>query len=65
MQGTVKKWLDFKGYGFIKPDTGGDDIFIHNSDIKGSNDLKEGQKVEFDVETSYKGPKAVNLTVIE
>ncbi len=65
MQGTVKKWLDFKGYGFIKPDTGGDDIFIHNSDIKGSYDLKEGQKVEFDVETSYKGPKAVNLTVIE
>jgi CspA family cold shock protein len=65
LQGTVKKWLDFKGYGFIKPDTGGDDIFIHNSDIKGSYDLKEGQKVEFDVETSYKGPKAVNLTVIE
>ena len=65
MQGTVKKWLDFKGYGFIKPDTGGDDVFIHNSDIKGSYDLKEGQKVEFDIETSYKGPKAVNLTVIE
>ena len=65
MQGTVKKWLDFKGYGFIKPETGGDDIFIHNSDIKGSYDLKEGQKVEFDVETSYKGPKAVNLTVVE
>ena len=65
MQGTVKKWLDFKGYGFIKPDTGGDDVFIHNSDIKGSYDLKEGQKVEFDIETSYKGPKAVNLTVVE
>ena len=65
MQGTVKKWLDFKGFGFITPDTGGDDVFIHNSEIKGAHDLKEGQKVEFDVETSYKGPKAVNLTIIE
>lgn len=65
MQGTVKKWLEFKGYGFIEPDTGGEDVFIHNSEIKGANDLKEGQKVEFDVETSYKGPKAINLTIIE
>ena len=65
MQGTVKKWLDFKGFGFITPDTGGDDVFIHNSEIKGAHDLIEGQKVEFDVESSYKGPKAVNLTIIE
>lgn len=65
LQGTVKKWLEFKGYGFIEPDTGGEDVFIHNSEIKGANDLTEGQKVEFDVETSYKGPKAINLRIIE
>ena len=65
MQGTVKKWLEFKGYGFIQPDNGGDDVFIHNSNIKGASELREGQKVEFDVEDSYKGPKAVNLTIIE
>ena len=65
MQGTVKKWLEFKGYGFIEPDTGGEDVFIHNSEIKDANDLSEGQKVEFDVETSYKGPKAINLRIIE
>jgi CspA family cold shock protein len=65
LQGTVKKWLDFKGFGFIQPDNGGDDVFIHNSEIKGAHDLKEGQKVEFDVENSYKGPKAINLTIIE
>ena len=65
MQGTVKKWLEFKGFGFIEPDKGGDDVFIHNSEIKGAHDLKEGQKVEFDVENSYKGPKAINLRIIE
>ena len=65
LQGTVKKWLEFKGYGFIEPDTGGEDVFIHNSEIKDANDLSEGQKVEFDVETSYKGPKAINLRIIE
>ena len=65
MKGTVKRWLDQKGYGFIKPEEGEDEIFIHYSEVKNSYDLKEGQEVEFEVETTDKGPRAVNLNVVE
>ena len=65
MKGTVKRWLDQKGYGFIKPDEGEDEIFIHYSEVKNNYDLKEGQEVEFEIETTDKGPRAVNLSVIE
>jgi len=58
--GTVK-WFDAgKGFGFIVPDDGGDDLFVHHSEIKiqGYASLDEGQKVEFEVGQGKKGPCA-------
>ena len=58
------KWFDAtKGFGFITPDDGGKDIFVHFSGIAGDGykSLSENQAVEFDVEQGDKGPKAVNV----
>ncbi|MEA2089682.1 MAG: cold-shock protein [Thermoproteota archaeon] len=63
-KGTVKRWLKFRGYGFIQPEEGGEDIFVHNSEVQGRDSLNEGDKVEFEVVSSYKGPKAVNVKPI-
>jgi len=65
LEGTVKRWIDGRGYGFIEPDEGGDDIFVHNTDLDGTYVLMQGQKVEFDVETTPKGPRARTVKVIE
>ena len=61
--GTVKWFNSSKGYGFISPDDGGDDLFIHHSEIKteGYASLDEGQKVEFEVGQGKKGPCATNV----
>ncbi|HHF55703.1 MAG TPA: cold shock domain-containing protein [Thermoplasmatales archaeon] len=66
MEGTVIKWIDKKGYGFIGVD-GQKDIFVHYSDIKkeGFVSLKIGQKVKFDVEETDKGPRAKNVELLE
>ena len=62
-QGTVKWFNDTKGYGFITPDDGSPDVFAHYSDIQveGFKTLSEGQKVEFEVMSSPKGPRAGNI----
>ena len=62
--GTVKWFNTTKGYGFIAPDDGGKDIFVHISAVQQSEIeyLVEGQKVSFDVEEEARGPKAVNLS---
>jgi CspA family cold shock protein len=62
-QGTVKWFNDTKGYGFITPDDGSPDVFAHYSDIQaeGFKTLTEGQKVEFEVMSSPKGPRAANI----
>jgi cold shock protein len=61
--GTVKWFNDEKGYGFIKPDDGGQDLFAHYSQIKaeGFKSLKENQKVEFEVTTGPRGRQASNI----
>lgn len=64
--GTVKWFNDAKGFGFITPSDGGDDIFAHFSAIqsKGFRSLAENQKVSFDVTTGPKGKQASNIQVI-
>ncbi|WP_027467785.1 cold-shock protein [Deefgea rivuli] len=62
-QGTVKWFNDSKGFGFITPDEGGEDLFAHFSQINsaGFKTLAEGQKVSFDVTTGPKGKQASNI----
>ncbi len=61
--GTVKWFNSSKGFGFINPDNGGDDLFVHHSEIKtnGYASLDEGQKVEFEVGEGKKGPCATSV----
>jgi len=64
--GTVKWFNDAKGYGFIAPDDGGKDVFVHFSAIEGSGfrSLPEGAKVEFETRDGQKGPEATNVNVV-
>ena len=61
--GTVKWFNDAKGYGFITPDDGGEDLFAHFSAIKmdGFKTLKQGQRVTFDLKEGEKGKQADNI----
>ena len=63
--GTVKFFNQSKGFGFIQPDDGGKDVFVHISEIEGGEPLREGQRVTFDVKEDTRGPKAVNVSVVE
>jgi CspA family cold shock protein len=62
--GTVKWFNDQKGFGFITPEGGSKDCFVHHSAIQGSGfkSLAEGEKVEFDMVEGAKGPAAQNVT---
>ena len=61
--GTVKWFNDAKGFGFIAPEDGGEDLFAHFSAIQmnGFKTLKEGQKVQFDIAEGAKGKQAANI----
>jgi CspA family cold shock protein len=64
--GTVKWFNEKKGFGFITPDSGSEDLFVHHSEVKttGYASLAEGQKVEFTIGQGKKGPCATNVTPV-
>ena len=64
MDGIVKRWLD-RGFGFIGVEGNDEDVFVHHSNLDGAYELSEGQNVKFDMESSPKGPRAVNVTIVE
>jgi CspA family cold shock protein len=62
-KGTVKFFNESKGFGFIVPDDGGKDVFVHANGL--NQDIYEGDKVTYDVEDGRKGPAAVNVEVVD
>lgn len=67
MQGTIKRIMSDRGYGFILAPDQEDDIFFHQSNVADNKftQLREGQKVEFEMSEGRKGPEAINITFIE
>lgn len=65
--GTVKFFNTVKGYGFITPEGGGKDVFVHVTAVEaaGMRSLSEGQKVQFEIQPDARGSKAVNLSAAE
>lgn len=65
--GVVARFMDDKGFGFIKPDRGGKDVFVHHSAIQGTGfkSLAQGQRVEFDLVQDPKGPRAENVAPLD
>ena len=65
--GTVKWFSDEKGFGFVTPDEGGKDLFVHHTGINsnGFRTLAEGARVEFEARQGQKGPEATNVVPIE
>jgi CspA family cold shock protein len=63
MEGTVKWFNSTKGFGFITPSDGGKDVFVHKNEAPDS--LRDGDRVEYEVGESEKGPKATNVQVVD
>ena len=63
-QGTVRRFSEEKGYGFISPDDGGEDLFVHYTGIEGAGfrSLEEGEKVTYEVTRGRKGMQAQNVS---
>ena len=65
--GTICRYFDQKGFGFIKPDAGEKDLFVHITEVKteGVSSLTEGQRVTYEEIEGQKGPKAVNVEIVD
>ncbi len=61
MKGEVKFFNTMKNFGFIKPEEGDEDLFVHESDVESMGYLNEGDNVEFETEQSDRGPRAINV----
>ncbi|NQX82164.1 MAG: cold-shock protein [Flavobacteriaceae bacterium] len=61
-EGTVKFFNESKGFGFITPEDGSKDIFVHVTGLR--DEIREGDKVEFDIEDGQKGLSAINVVVV-
>ena len=61
--GTVKFFNDTKGFGFIAPDEGGKDVFVHQSNLV--DEIREGDKVTFEIQQDQKGPSAVDVRLAD
>jgi len=64
LEGTIKRWLD-RGFGFIAVEGQDDEVFVHHTSLDGVSELREGQKVEFEIEDGPKGPRATNVKVVD
>lgn len=64
--GTVKRFNKIKGYGFIAPDNGGNEVFVHFSQVQiaGYKELKEGQRISYELENGERGEFATNVKVL-
>jgi CspA family cold shock protein len=62
MKGTIARWFDYRGFGFINIEGQEKDIFVHTTDIKGASP-QVGDSVEFEVQESTKGPRAINVEI--
>jgi CspA family cold shock protein len=65
VKGVVKRWLSGRGYGFIQTDEYDKDIFVHYTGLKNTRDLVEGERVQFEIVQTEKGPKAINVEIIQ
>jgi CspA family cold shock protein len=63
VKGTIARWFDFKGYGFINVEGQEKDLFVHTSDVKGIPSPQIGDSVEFEVMESDRGPRAVKVVI--
>lgn len=62
MTGSITKFVQERGFGFIRPDAGGKDVFVHVSALAGSRELRRGDRVTFEISPNAgKGPKAINV----
>ncbi len=65
MKGKVKFFNDMKNYGFIEPEDGEEDLFVHSSELEDANFLQEEDEVEFEIGEGEKGPRAEKVKKIE